>query len=58
VCDGVLVFYSPALTKIPGLSQQLPELELHLGIERERERERENGGHTTWVTSFLWVDGL
>jgi hypothetical protein len=26
--------------------------------ERERERERENGGHTTWVTSFLWVDGL
>jgi len=41
VCDGVLVFYSPALTKIPGLSQQLPELELHLGIERERERERE-----------------
>jgi hypothetical protein len=25
---------------------------------RVRERERENGGQTTWVTSFLWVDGF
>jgi hypothetical protein len=55
VCDGVLVFYSPALTKIPGLSQQLPELELHLGIEREREREREREWRTHYLGNFILV---
>jgi hypothetical protein len=56
VCDGVLVFYSPALAKIPGLSQQQqPELELHLGIEREREREREREWRTHYLGNFILV---
>jgi hypothetical protein len=57
---GACLLLSGSLTKIPGLSQQQqqPELELHLGIVTEWERERENWGQTTWVNSFLWVDGL